>query len=42
MKDKQYKDSFTYRNAECINSADPEEITLACNKESLLEHPDLA
>lgn len=45
MKDKQYKDSFTYRNAECINSADPEKITFACGsgkKESLLEHPDLS
>lgn len=48
MKDNQYKDSFTYRNAECINSADPEKIAFACGsgkKESLLEahmHPDLS
>lgn len=48
IKDNQYKDSFTYRNAECINSADPEKITFACGsgkKESLLEahmHPDLS
>ena len=42
MKDKQYKDSFTYDNQRCADYSKPEEITFACKKESLLEHPDLS
>ena len=42
MKNRQYKDSFVYDNQPCADYSKPEEITLACKKESLLEHPDLS